>query len=108
MNFCMTKHGYNHLYTNLIPPDLLQFDTVHCIYLGVSGRKPEYIIYIYKSVVPDETQQHAAFHLERRRLQKYSIRGFPNTKGKKPMLTYEIRLEVLMPLSTSLVCTYDQ
>ena len=43
MNFCMTKHGYNHLYTNLIPPDLLQFDTVHCIYLGVSGRKPEYL-----------------------------------------------------------------
>ena len=33
------------------------------------------------SVDPDEMQQYAAFHLGLHCLQKYSFRGFPNTKG---------------------------
>ena len=33
------------------------------------------------SVAPDEMQQYAALHLGFHFLQKYWLRGFPNTKG---------------------------
>ena len=65
---------------------------VHSTYLGVSGynfRKIKNIVFFClkifftftKSVDPDEMQQYAVFHLGLCCLQKYSFRGFPNTKG---------------------------
>ena len=38
------------------------------------------------SIDPDEMQHYAAFHLGLHCLQKYSFRGFPNTKGFKKNL----------------------
>ena len=35
------------------------------------------------SVDPDEMQHYAAFHMGLHCFQKYSFRGFPNTKGLK-------------------------
>ena len=46
----------------------------YCILLS------EDLFYLY-SVDPDEMQHYAAFHLGLHCLQKYSFRGFPNTKG---------------------------
>ena len=37
-------------------------------------------------VDPDEMQHYAVFHLGLQFLQKYSFRGFPNTKGWAPTL----------------------
>ena len=40
------------------------------------------IFFIFTNLVdPDEMQYNAAFHLGLHCLQKYSFRGFPNTKG---------------------------
>ena len=47
------------------------------------------------SVDPDEMQHYAAFHLGLHYLQKYSFRGFPNTKGIWKMI---IKVTVEMPL----------
>ena len=58
---------------------------VHCTYLGMLGYKLKTILYSFvtftNSVDPDEMQHYAAFHLGLHCLQKYSFRGFPNTKG---------------------------
>ena len=63
---------------------------VHCTYLGVSGYNLKkiilYSVYLKSfstfknSVDPDEMQHYAAFHLGLQCLQKYSFKGFPNTK----------------------------
>ena len=62
---------------------------VQCTYLGVSGYNFQKTIVFFclkifftftRSVDPDEMQHYAAFHLGLRCLQKYSFRGFPNTK----------------------------
>ena len=67
------------------------FDTVHCADLGVSGYSivlkffsillSEDLFSFTNSVDQDEMQLYAAFHLGLHCLQKYSFRGFPNTKG---------------------------
>ena len=53
-------------------------------YPGVSGFtffKKKYIVFYTNRVDPDEMQHHVAFHLSIHCLQKYSFRGFVNTKG---------------------------
>ena len=40
------------------------------------------------SVDPDEMQHFAAFHLGLHCVQKYSFRGFPNTKGNKAWICF--------------------
>ena len=40
------------------------------------------------SVVPDEMQHHAAFHLGLHCLQKYLFRGFPKYKGLKNLMIH--------------------
>ena len=62
---------------------------VHCSYLGVLGYNYKNVIFFClkifftftNSVDPDEMQHYAAFHLGLHCLQKYSFRGFPDTKG---------------------------
>ena len=62
----------------------------HPSYLGVSGYNFQKNIVFFcvkifftftNSVDPDEMQHYAAFHLGLHCLQKYSFRGFLNTKG---------------------------
>ena len=63
---------------------------VHCRYIGVSGynSKKNIVFFCLKifftftnSVDPEEMQHYAAFHLGLHCLQKYSFRGYLNTKG---------------------------
>ena len=71
--------------------DSINFGIVHCTYLGVSGynlKEKNIVLFCLKifftftnSVDPDEMQHYAAFHLGLHCLQKYSLWGFPNTKG---------------------------
>ena len=82
----------NPLYTNgfFLLVSYNKLGMVLCTYLGVSGyfffkKIVFFCLKIFftctKCVDPDEMQHYAAFHLSLHSLQKYSFRGFPNTKG---------------------------
>ena len=83
----------NTLYTNgfLLLVWYNKFGIVHCAYLGESGcnfKKKDVVFFCPKifltftnSVDTDEMQHYAAFHQGLHCLQKYSFKGFPNTKG---------------------------
>ena len=83
---------FNPLYTNgfFLLVGYNKVGIVYCTYLGISDSnfKKNIAFFCLKisftftnSVVPDEMQHYAAFHLGLHCLQKWSFRGFPNTKG---------------------------
>ena len=83
----------NHLYTDKLDSsfwfDTINLDSPLYISRGVRFYSFQIILYsfsedlftITSSVEPDEMWHYAAFHLGLHSLQKYSFRGFRNTKG---------------------------
>ena len=78
---------------------------VHYTYLGVSGYnflKKNIVFFCLKifftftnSVVPDEMQHYAAFHLVLHCLQKYSFRRLQNSKGYTVIALFEMSPDFL-------------
>ena len=60
-----------------------KFGITNCTHLGVSGYNSQksIVYFCLNRVDPDEMQHYAAFHLDLHCLQKYSFKGFTNTKG---------------------------
>ena len=62
-------------------PPIVYFNGV--IYVEFSKMTLKVVLILANSADPDEMQHYAAFHLGLHCFQKYSFRGFPNTKRYK-------------------------